>query len=561
MQRRWLFPTGDQAAASLLLSRETGLPAALAGRLVRNGCESSESAGEFLDPRLRSLGDPFALPDMDAAVRRTLHAIETGEKIALYGDYDVDGITSLALLSRILSAMGAHPACFLPLRAEEGYGLSPSGVARCFEEHAPHLLIAVDCGTNSSREAETIRSLGADIVILDHHEPSSERPDCLALVNPKFGAGLGYLCSAGIAFKFAHALLKASPHPGIDLKRYLDLAALATIADLVPLVGENRILAHRGLDQMARTDWPGLSALMAVSGVTRPVRGSDVGFRLGPRINASGRLGAATESLRLLLTDDSREATLLAASLDRQNRDRQNVERLLILEVEGWVEAHFDAARDASIVAGHRDWHHGVLGIVASRIMRRHHRPTLLVGFDEGGTGKGSGRSIEGLSLVEALARCADHLDKFGGHDMAAGLTVQAGRFDSFRNAFEESTRELVTDEILTPKLRLDAELPLHEVSLDFLESQERLEPYGTANTQPVYAARGLTPLASPKVLKEKHLRLEFPAGRQRLSAIWFNAASDLPRPPWDMAFTVERNTFNGRTDVQVRIVDVRTAE
>jgi len=560
MQRRWLFPSPERNAVVALLSRELGLPGFLAQVLARNGFQEPARANEFLQPRLRNLSDPFLLPDMEPAVERVLRALSAGERIVLYGDYDVDGVASLALLHRVLTALGGRVACFLPLRAEEGYGLSVSGVERCFEEHDPQLLIAVDCGTNSAAEIALIRGRGADALVLDHHEVSSPRPDCAALVNPKTGPDFHYLCSAGVAFKLAHALLKRAPQPAIDLKEYLDIVALATVADLVPLVAENRMLVQYGLGQMARTRWPGLAALMEVAGVRAPVRGSDVGFRLGPRINASGRLGTAIESLRLLLSDDTEEAVRLANSLDFQNRERQVVERELIRQVEEWVEKNFDPASHTTIVAGQPDWHHGVLGIVAARVMRRHHRPTLLVGFTDG-VGKGSGRSIEGFSMVAALGQCAEHLDKFGGHEMAAGVTVRESRFGRFKDAFEESTRGMVNEEILTPKLRLDAEMALADISLDLLETQGLLEPYGAANAQPVYAARGVAPLAAPRVLKEKHLRIEFSAGRQRVTAMYFNASiDDLPRPPWDVAFTLERNDFNGRSSAQMQIVAIRAA-
>lgn len=561
MQRRWIFPSNERNLATQRLCRDLKLPDFLARILVRNGCGEPEDAEAFLQPLLKNLSDPNLLPNMPAAADRVIEAVKRRESIVLYGDYDVDGVTSLALLKRILGAMGGQVDCFLPHRADEGYGLSAAGVERCFEEFSPGLLIAVDCGTNSAREIENIRSRGADALILDHHEPSGPLPVCTAVVNPKLGSDFHYLCSAGVVFKLAHALLRMHPSPEIDLKDYLDLVALATVADLVPLVGENRILVRRGLQQMASSRWPGIPALMAVAGVRPPLRGGDIGFRLGPRINASGRLGAALESLHLLLTDDSREASQLADSLDRQNRERRNVEQQLGREVEAWVEAHYDASRDASIVAGQRDWHHGVLGIVAARVMRHHHRPTLLVGFDGDGLGKGSGRSIEGFSLVESLSRCAEHLEKFGGHEMAAGVTVQESRFGNFRDAFEKSARDMVNEDMLIPKLRLDAELPIGDISLSLVETQDLLEPYGMANAQPVYAARAITPLASPRVLKEKHLRFDFQSGRQRVQAIFFNAAEhELPRPPWDIAFTVERNEFNGRVDAQMQIVAIRSA-
>lgn len=561
MQRQWIFPSLDEDEAVGRLSNELSVPLFLARVLMRNGLKDFNAATTFLEPRLRQLQDPFLIPEMEEAVARIRHAIDCREGIVLYGDYDVDGVASLALLQRILTAMGARVSCFLPLRAEEGYGLSASGVERCFQQYSPELLVAVDCGTNSAREVAVIRQRGADVIVLDHHEVSSERPDCVALINPKTDGRFHYLCSAGVAFKVAHALLKRWPNPGIDLKDYLDIVALATLADLVPLVGENRILVHRGLQQMARTRWPGLAALMTISNVRAPLRGSDIGFRLGPRINASGRLGTALESLRLLLCDDIREATQVAESLDRQNRARQSVERDLILEVEQWVEEYYDATCHASIVAGRREWHHGVLGIVAARVMRRHHRPTLLVGFDESGLGKGSGRSIEGVSLVDALRQCAGHLEKFGGHEMAAGVTVHQDRFEEFRRAFEVSTRARVNDDILTPKLRLDAEMPMEDISFSLLQMQELLEPYGMGNSQPVFAARRVTPTSVPRILKERHLRFDFRAGGRIIQAIYFRGAEEaLPGPPWDVAFTLERNEFNGRIDAQIQIVGIRAA-
>ncbi|MDX2080227.1 MAG: single-stranded-DNA-specific exonuclease RecJ [Terrimicrobiaceae bacterium] len=561
MQRRWILPPESDSEPARRLARDLGIPPFVARVLLQRMTVDTE-LDEFLHPRLRSLSDPNLLPEMPAAIARLELALRRREKIVLYGDYDVDGVTSLALLHRVLSAHGAESACFLPLRAEEGYGLSAAGVERCLEEHRPDLLVAVDCGTNSRAEVAALRARGVDVIILDHHEPEGDRPDCTARVNPKCGDGeFAYLCSVGIAFKAAHALLKSSPLPDFDLKHVLDIVALGTVADLVPLEKENRILVRAGLQQMAATRWTGLAALMRVAGVQPPVRASDVGFRLGPRINASGRLGTAQESLRLLLTNDFQEASRLASSLDRQNRERQNVEQAVAREVEQWIDDYFEPGRHASIVAGARDWHHGVLGIVASRVTRRHPRPVIVVGFNDSGEGKGSGRSIEGLCLVTALSRCAGHLLRYGGHEMAAGLSIHENQLEEFRNAFEAAARAMVDDEMLVPSLRLHAELPLHEFGEDVLEAQQSLEPFGTGNPQPILFARGLAPLAAPKVLKEKHLRFDFPAGRQRIQAIFFNgAAHDLPRPPWDVAYLVERNEFNGRVSAQMQIVDIRSA-
>ncbi len=562
MQRRWILPKPVDPFAVGRLAAEFGVPLFVAECLVRKELSTLELAGPYLQPRLRSLGDPNLLPQMRQAIRRIEQALRSNEPILLFGDYDVDGVASLTVMYRTLVAYGARVNCFLPLRAEEGYGLSAAGVDRCLKEYQPSLLIAIDCGTSSTTEIARLQSEGIDVIVLDHHEPGSDLPDCVALVNPKLdNSEYSYLCSAGIAFKTAHALLKANPLPNFQLKELLDLVALATLCDLVPVVGENRILVRHGLKQMAVTRWPGLAALMAVAGVHTPVTGADAGFRLGPRINASGRLGNAWDSLQLLLTNDPAEATSLANRLEMSNRERQTVERAVTREVEEWIETHFDPARHVAIVAGARDWHTGVLGIVASRVMRRYHRPSLIVGFDETGAGRGSGRSIEGMSLVDALGRCSGLLEQFGGHEMAAGVTMQESQFESFRAAFDAAARQLTDSEMLVPRLHLDAELDLESFDDGFLDGQAMLEPFGNSNTQPILFAREVTPVSEPRVIKEKHLRLQFPAGRSRLDGIFFNGASpNLPKPPWDIAFNLERNTYNGRVAPQLQILDLRAA-
>lgn len=561
MQRRWtLPPPADPLLAGRLL-RELEIPPFLAALLVRRGYGEPASAREFLHPKMKLLQAPELLPQMSLAAGRVLEALRAGRRIVLYGDYDVDGVTSLALLSRVFKAFGGQAECFLPLRVEEGYGLSAAGVERCCEMHRPELLIAVDCGTTSVREIAALRTRGVEVIVLDHHEPGPERPDCTALVNPKCGKDFHDLCSAGIAFKLAHAMQRLAPVEDLDLRQYFDLVALATVADIVPLSGENRIFVRHGLHQMVATRWAGIAALMRVAGVSPPVRGSDVGFRLGPRINAAGRLGPAQEALRLLLTDDSGEAARLAASLDVHNRERQGVEKLVVREAEDWVAENYVPGRDTTIVAGRRDWHVGVLGVVASRVMRQHHRPTFIVGFDESGLGKGSGRSIEGLPLVDLLRQCSAHLEKFGGHDMAAGLTVEERCFPEFRKAFEAAARSLANEELLTPRLKLDAEIELHDLDSMILEAQDLIEPFGAANPQPILYTRAISPSGVPRTMKEKHLKIEFPVGRRRVPAVFFNAKfDDLPRPPWDVAYTLEWNAWQGRTEAQMRIVDVRRA-
>lgn len=562
-QRRWIIAPLEELNGGPIPWSDFCGSQCIARLLMRKGFSTTEEVQTFLRPRLRSLSDPFLLPNMDAAVARILAALDRQELVVLFGDYDVDGVTSVALLSEMLAAYGAEPALFLPLRMEEGYGLSRESVERCLEQHRPHLLIAVDCGTSSANEIINLKERGVDAIVLDHHEPKVALPDCAAIVNPKINPAsrFHYLCSVGIAFKLCHALLKRRPID-FDLKSKLDLVALGTVADIVPLRGENRTLVQRGSIEIARSARPGLRKLIEVSGVRPPILPEDIGFRLGPRLNAAGRLSNAERSLRLLLTRNEAEAGSLAALLDTQNRERQEVERQIFLAAEKQIEAKFDPVRDAAIVAHGRGWHAGVLGIVASRISRKYHRPTIVIGFEENGTGKGSGRSIEGLNLVEALSQCSETLQKFGGHEMAAGLTIAETDIDVFAEAFRKAARELLSDELLQPCLRLDHELTFPELGGDFLYWHEMLQPFGNGNPAPVFLARDVEPVAPPRVVNEKHLILRLRQRNYHRRAVYFDGAIEkLPPPPWDVAFRVCADEYEGATTLSMQIQAVRAVE
>ena len=560
--RQWIFPDSLEAAEVLRFSQELDLERFAAELLLRRGLKSPSEAEHFLAPKLKSLSDPFLLPQMDLAVNRILRALDAGERIVIYGDYDVDGVTSIALLTRMLRHFGGKPECFLPLRADEGYGLSADGVARCVAAYSPQLLIAVDCGTSSVTEIAELHAQSVDVIVLDHHEFKDALPACVALVNPKLGDDFHYLCSVGIVFKVAHALLKTRLRPDVDLREYLDLVALGTVADLVPLKKENRILTKRGLIQLADTRWTGLKALIAISNLRFPVTPATVGFGLAPRLNAAGRLGTAQDALELLLTDDPARAEALAANLDAQNRERRAVEDDVLRQAEAQLAEWFDPERDAAIVVGAPGWHPGVVGIVASRLQKHHHRPTFVIGFDESGVGKGSGRSIEGMSLVVALTKCGAHLEKHGGHDMAAGLTVLRAHFPAFRDAFRLLARETLCDEQLQRRLHLDVELTLGEIDYRLLEQHESLQPFGMGNPQPLFCARGVTLAGEPRVMKDKHLSLMLRQDGDEYRAVWFGAASeDLPKLPWDIAFNIERNDWQGSVSPQIHIRAVRKSE
>jgi single-stranded-DNA-specific exonuclease len=534
----------------------------IARLLSRKGFTCAEDADAFLRPRLSSLGDPFFLPQMEAAVSRIFAALERHERIVLFGDYDVDGVTSLALLGEMLCAYGGAPELFLPLRMEEGYGLSRESVERCLEQHRPQLLIAVDCGTSSCHEIFDLTRRGADVIVLDHHEPKSELPDCVAIINPKTAdCGLEYLCSVGIVFKLCHALLRTRPLAHFDLKSQLDLVALGTVADIVPLRGENRIFVQRGVFKIAERARPGLKKLMEISGVSVPILTEDISFRLGPRLNAAGRLSTAERSLRLLLTRDETEGATLAGFLDQQNRERQNVEKEIFIAAEEKIDKEYDATKHAAIVLGERGWHPGVLGIVASRIVRKYHRPAIVIGIDDNGIGKGSGRSIEGLDLVGVLQRCSGRLQKFGGHEMAAGLTIREEDLDIFAQDFRNVARTLLSEDDLKPPLRLDHELALADIDVDLLRWHEMLQPFGNGNPQPLFLAREVHPVAPPRVINDKHLILRLGQGNHHRRAVYFDGATaPLPAPPWDIAFRIRADNFGGETLVGIQVETLREA-
>jgi len=562
-QSRWILASREELNGSAIRWSEICGSECIARLLSRKGFRCAEEVEDFLRPRLSSLSDPFLLPQMRAAISRVLAALDQRERIVLFGDYDVDGVTSLALLDEILRAYGGAPELFLPLRIEEGYGLSRESVERCFEQHQPQLLIAVDCGTSSVNEVAVLNERGVDVIVLDHHEPKSQLPDCVAIVNPKLTeCGFEYFSSVGIIFKLCHALLKTRPLPWFDLKSNLDLVALGTVADIVPLHGENRILVQRGSIAIARTPRTGLRKLMQIAGVHPPILPEDIGYRLGPRLNAAGRLSTAEKSLRLLLTQDEGEAAVLAAELDQQNRERQELETQIFAAATEKIDNEFDAARDAAIVVGARSWHPGVLGIVASRIVRKYHRPAIVIGFDDNGIGKGSGRSIEGLNLIEALNRCADSLDKYGGHEMAAGLAVREENFHRFAEAFRTIARELLSEEALRPCLRLDHELAFTDIDVEFLRWHEMLQPFGNGNPQPLFFAREIEPVVPPRVVNEKHLIFRLRQGDRHRRAVYFDGmAKQLPPPPWDIAFRIRADEYGGETLVAMQIEAVRQAE
>jgi len=557
---RWI-PRGEPFSDGN--SSQGAFPPILEHLIRQRGLPSGNDLDGFLNPRLRDLSDPFLIPDMRPAVDRLLLAADRGEAVCIFGDYDVDGVASIALMRRVLRAYGLDPRHFIPRRSSEGYGLSEAAIERCLAEGPkPDLLVTVDCGTVSIAEIALLKARGIDVVVVDHHEPSPlGKPDCAAVVNPKCGSDFTYLCAAGVAFKLGHAMLKTRP-VDLDLKELIDLVAVATISDIVPLVGENRLLVRHGLKRLPGTLNPGLKALQEVTGMNGHATAMDVGFRIGPRLNAAGRMDVPEDALATLLVDCRRMAFELAEKLDLYNRDRQQYESRIRKEAMDMLGESFDPARDPVIVLGSRDWHPGVVGIVASRLMRQFHKPTFVVAIDGDGIGKGSGRSIEGVSLVDAIHACRDDLLAGGGHAMAAGLSIEEGKLAGFREKFAEFVRRNADENVLRPKLHYDAELVFSQLSLEFLSDYDLLQPFGNGNPQPVFISRRVSLSRPPLHMKNHHLRFMLRQGYHEQDAVFFGGGERvLPDPPWDIAFTIDRNTFRGRTTLQLIIQDVRAAE
>ncbi len=569
MKFRWsLAPT--QPALTEFLARELKVSPLLAQCLLNRGHSEPEPIARFLEPKLKHLADPFLLPNMRAAVERLFAAHAAREPLVIFGDYDVDGVTSTTLLHEVLTALGWKVHCYLPHRMDEGYGLSQSGVENCLEKFPVKLLLAVDCGSTARVQVAWLRERGVEVLVLDHHQVSDPPPDAVALVNPQLSAlnsqpsRFTELCSAGLAFKLAHALLKHGREnnlPGaqdFDLRPLLDLVALGTIADLVPLIGENRTLVSAGLQRLTTTTRPGLVALKEVAGVEGEVGGYEVGFQLAPRLNAAGRLENAEEALQLMLARDVTTAMPIAQSLNSRNIERQTIERSISEEVIGAIRARFDPTRDFVLVEGQLLWHIGVVGIVASRVLQEFYRPTFIIG-GEGDEWRGSGRSIEGFDLAAALRECDDLLIRHGGHAMAAGVTIHPDKLDAFRERMNALARRSLKPEQLQPSLRLDAEVTCADLSVQRMEELARLEQTGMGNPRVQFCVRNVGhERALQRMGKDKqHAKMWITDGTRTHEAVLWNAKEgSLPVGKFDLACVPELNRYNGNTRVQLKVLD-----
>jgi single-stranded-DNA-specific exonuclease len=540
------------------------LPAPVCAVLSTRGHDDVEEAKRFLRPSLEHLHDPEELADAGVAADRIVRALQAGETIFIHGDYDVDGICATAILTRWLRQLGGTVVPFVPHRVRDGYDFSASGL-RAAQESGAGLVVTVDCGSVAHDTVASANAMGIDVIVTDHHTVSATLPPALAVVNPK-RTDCGYpaqdLCGAGLAWQLARLVADRAGAERSAVDQLLDLVALATVADLVPLVGENRVLVHFGLRQIARAPSTGVRALLRVAEVeAESVNAGKLGFQLAPRINAAGRIGESADALRLLLTDDEDLAHDLAHRLDALNHERRDEDRRTLDEALTDLAESFDPARDLGVVLDGEGWHPGVIGIVASRVVEKVHRPVVMLARD-GAVARGSARSIPGFHLYEALAACSEHLERFGGHRQAAGMDIRTEAIPAFRAAFDREARARLTPELLQPVLRPDIDVSIAEADVELAHWLGYLGPHGMGNPGPTFRARGLT-LSDARVVGTGHLKVRLRQGTASLDAIGFGLADRFPPAAldgtrWDALFRLEKNEYRGRVTAQAKLLDLR---
>ena len=566
--KRWILKSAEEGIVACQSERLKISPL-LARLLVLRGLADPDSAKRYLSSSLRSdLPSPFTMTDMEPAVKRIVHAVREHEQIAVWGDYDVDGTTGAAVLVSFLREIGATPFYHVPHRIEEGYGLNMDGL-RQLKERGVSLVVTVDCGISNANEIDAAREMGLDVIVVDHHQPPEELPPAVAVINPH-RRDCSFpdkgLCAAGLAF-YLTVGLRADlrdvgwfAHSGEpDLRRYLDIVALGTIADMVPLTGVNRTLIRRGLLEVGGSTRPGLVALKQVARIAEgEVSAGQIGFRLGPRINAAGRVDTGIKIVELLTTDSHEVALRIAQELEEHNRERRLIEAEVLEQALDQAGACSNVQERYSLVLGGAGWHPGVLGIVASRLVERFYRPTVVIGF-AAGQGKGSARSIRGFPMVEGFRRCAEHLDKFGGHEYAGGLSIKEEKLGPFTEAFERVARERLTPENLLPCLEVDARLSFAEMGSALIRELESLKPFGVGNPEPLFMTEQV------EICERRPfnggVRFRFRQSGRVIGGVAFGAGDDFLAAPGvkaDLVYRLSENEWNGTTAIELRIVDAR---
>jgi len=569
MQKRWKISaplSEEQKKQKEYIIENTKCPDMIAEMLIKKELTSIKDIEEFFNPNLNNMHDPFLYVDMIKATERVISAIDKKELITIYGDYDVDGTTSSALLYLGLKKIGANIDYYIPHRMIDGYGLSLSGVDQ-LKENGSELIISVDCGINAVEEVEQINELGMDVIITDHHNPKEELPNAVAIINPKIKDckyPYDMLAGVGVAYKLLIAVysqLEINTDELID--KYIDLVALGTIADIVPLTGENRIIASIGLERLGKKQNIGLNALIKLAGLSqKELNSADIVFGIAPRINAAGRMGSAMRAVELMVSIDEEESDELAQIIERENSLRQQIDQRTFHEACDIIEAKYKNMDDTPIiVVSSDDWHPGVIGIVASKLVEKYYRPSIMITFKEG-IGSGSGRSIAGFNLFDALVSVEGYLETFGGHKYAAGLQILVEYIDLFESKLKKYVKEHTTEDQFIPPLNIDTNLELFEINDNLLEWLEKFAPFGPGNMRPTFLTKQVTIVGFPYNVGKNHLKIKVMKDGCELDLIGFNLGDYLPflkkGSNVDIAYSLEFNTWQGRTSIQGKLKDLR---
>lgn len=547
---RWILTDPPDEGIVAALAKDINVPETIARILVYRGIADYDTAKVYFRPSMDLLHDPFLLDGMDLAVDRILRGLESGDSLFVFGDYDVDGTNGAAMLYLFLKEVGARVQYYIPDRLKEGYGISRAGI-----DHAVglgvNLFIAIDCGITAVEQVEYANTCGLDVIICDHHEAGPTLPPALAVLDPiKPGDAYPFkpLSGCGVGFKLLHGIAKRTGKEDL-LPAYLDFVTLASIADIVPLTGENRILVKIGLQLINTSPRPGIRALIESAGL-KPghITTGQIVFALAPRLNAAGRLGDAMRAVRLLTSSDADEARALAQELEEENRNRRKIDEDTFADAQQLFEECFNVESDPAIVLHQEHWHPGVVGIVASRMVERYYKPSIMMATVDG-VAKGSARSVSGFDIYEALKRCEDKILQFGGHKYAAGLTVEIERLAEFRDAFKAAVKDLMTEEMKTPEIRIDMELSLSDITPRFIRMLREFAPFGPNNSRPTFLTRQLEVAGTPRIVGRNHLRFRVRQNGTSFDAIGFGLGELLPRASQgrkdlDCVYTVEENEY-----------------
>jgi len=565
MELKWVLQNDSNDLVATELAGQLKIPILIANILVNRGIVEYDQAVTYFKANLKDLHDPFLFPEMEKAVDRIIAAIRNKERLLIYGDYDVDGITSVSMVYLILKSLGCDVTFYIPNRMREGYGISVNGIDEA-QQKGVTLIISVDCGITAIEEVAYANSLGIDVIICDHHEPGVSLPSAHAILDPKCKNSnypFKELAGVGVAYKLAQALIHVLKLDEEVIQQYVDLVAIGSTADIVPLVDENRVLVREGLKRINQTSRPGLKALIESSGVgNKIIRTGQIVFILAPRINAVGRLGNAERAVRLLTTDNPQQAKNIAAILESENRLRKNIDDQTFKQAQELVEQQFDVSQNTMLVLNMEGWHPGVIGIVASRIVEKYYRPTIMISTEDG-VGKGSARSIPGFDIYLALKQCEDLMIAFGGHKYAAGLTIKSEQINDFRKRINEIAVDTLSEDLLVPKLQIDCEIQLDDINEQFVRLLKLMAPFGPQNMRPVFLSRNLQVVGTPSIVGSNHLKFKVRQNNMVIDAIGFNLGDKLYRispgeKNLDMVYVIEENEFLGRTTLQLRIKDLR---